>query len=313
MLQKIIFLSHKVIYLEYMLALLPRIRPTAHTRRARAYGNVPVRHSYRRALRIALPAAMALCLLAVPLSRSAHAHNSEVGHALTLGCDEWPPYQILVNGTMEGFSVEMVHAVLANLRMRDESTTALPWARALKSLRTGRIDALFSINYAREREAYAFFPEEPLTTSKWVIWSRMGDGLAYTGFSDLDGKRVGIVLGYSYTPEFLKYVQEHATAQAVVSDDINFRKLASGRVDFIVAERNNGSYLLRELNLSGIRAHDAHPVKTDALYMAFSRTTIPERFVEEFSHELKRFKTTIAYRELLRKYRIMPARPSSTP
>ena len=47
-----------------------------------------------------------------------------------------------------------------------------PWSRALMYLKSGKIDALFSTGKDERREAYVFYPEEPLFKSKWVVFIR---------------------------------------------------------------------------------------------------------------------------------------------
>jgi len=174
-----------------------------------------------------------------------------------------------------------------------------PWKRAILMLESGRADALFSSNYTQDRTAFAFYPEEPIVISPWVMWVRDGDGSKFESFDDLHGKKVGVVRGYSYTPEFWFFVKKHQLFEEVTNDEMNFKKLSAGRLDFIVAELGNGLYLSRTLNLDKkIIPLLKHPIKKDGLFIIFNKKTVSREFVDKFSTELKEIKKEAFYKYL---------------
>lgn len=221
---------------------------------------------------------------------------------LELVCDEWPPYQIVRDGRVEGFSTEVVKIVLESIGMVPERIRAYPWKRALQVLRSGHADGLFSANFTEDRLRFARYPDETLVESPWVIWVRRGAEFSFEEMSDLRGKRIGVVNGYSYTPEFWDYIRKHAVVDPVISDETNFRKLPAGRLDCLIAELGNGLSLRRTLGLPGIVPQRENPVKVDGLYLIFNRERVDEAAVSRFSETLKAFKEGPVYRELRRKY-----------
>ncbi|WP_207264260.1 transporter substrate-binding domain-containing protein [Desulfovibrio sp. Huiquan2017] len=215
-----------------------------------------------------------------------------------LVCDIWPPYQTETQNGYSGLAVDVVRKVYARLGVEDVEIMALPWKRALDMIRFGDADGLFSANYTPERAVYLYYPEEPLFESPWVVWTRKG--LTVQNLDDLKGLKIGVVLGYTYTPEFWKFIQVYCTVEEVHSDEINFRKLALGRLDATVAEYGNGR-LLSQIVRGGVQPNDVQ-IKKDGLYIVFSREHTTQRAVRAFSGELKAFKQTQAYRDLRKKY-----------
>ena len=216
-----------------------------------------------------------------------------------LVCDIWPPYQVETPGGVSGMSVEIVKSVYSRLGFTQVKTRAFPWKRALDAVRFHEADALFSANYTEERAVYLRYPEEPLFDSPWVVWTKRGAGIQT--LDDLKGKTVGVVLGYSYTPEFWDFIGTYCNVEEIHNDLINFKKLGLDRLDATVAEYGNGLSLAREVNPDIVPVRDIE-IKRDGLYIAFDRETISEEFVKRFSDELKAFKQTDEYTRIREKY-----------
>lgn len=226
--------------------------------------------------------------------------GSTTQQPMRLVCDIWPPYQVESNGVVTGYSAELVQAVYEKMGVPIEKITAYPWKRALSIMEHGRADALFSANYTDERRLFARYPEEVLAESPWIIWSR--GKKAIQSLDDLKGKRIGVVIGYSYTRQFWDFIETYCIVEKVTSDEINFKKLNFGRLDATVAEYGNGLHLIKEFGLHSIKAQPAAEIKRDGLYIMFNRDNISDSFVQDFSKELKRFKTTAEHTKLREKY-----------
>jgi polar amino acid transport system substrate-binding protein len=221
---------------------------------------------------------------------------------LNLVCDVWPPYQIKDNNALTGYSTELVKAVLGKMDVNNLVIKDYPWKRALHMVTTGETDGLFSANFAKEREAFAFFPEEPLIVSPWVIWVRTDSGINFKEFNDLAGLNCGVVRGYSYTPEFWDFLKSKGRFSEVADDETNFKKLDAKRVDYTVSELGNGYQILKKFNLKGITPILHTPVKKDGLYIMFNKNRVSKEFTDEFSKALKEFKDTSEYNLLYNSY-----------
>ncbi|GBC63003.1 hypothetical protein DENIS_3992 [Desulfonema ishimotonii] len=215
---------------------------------------------------------------------------------LTIVCDEWPPYQVVEQNNISGFSTRVVKAVFKKMDVSINSIKAYPWKRAITMLEKGKADALFSASFSEARTAFAYYPEEMLVESPWVLWVREEDDLKFDTYDDLIPKKIGVVSGYSYTREFDDFLKKHGNYEEVFMDDLNFKKLNAGRIDYAVAELGNGSYLISKLGLGEIIPLKENPIKSNGLYIIFNKNNIPESFVKQFSEALKKFKNDSLYR-----------------
>ncbi|KXX65834.1 hypothetical protein AY586_08690 [Marichromatium gracile] len=247
--------------------------------------------------------ATALMLLCGATTLAQPARATTETPPLNVICDLWAPYQMVVDGRLDGFSTQVVRRIFERLDVAVRETRVYPWKRAIIMLERGAADALFSANYTDARSAFALYPRQPLVESPWELWTSRELAATYQGLDDLRGHRVGVVRGYSYTPEFWAFVERHQVYEAAESDEQNFRKLQAGRLDFVIAEHGNAHHIIERLGmLDSAVPITAHPIKTDGIYIIFSKARVSPELVERFSVELDRFKQGPEYQQLLRDY-----------
>ncbi|PTX91544.1 transporter substrate-binding domain-containing protein [Opitutus sp. ER46] len=262
-----------------------------------------VRTSAARSARLAGGGAWRASALAVLVAGSV-ATAAPPPATLRLGCESWPPYEYHDGTRARGFSVEVVQRVLGQMGATSGQIQILPWARAQEMAYRGELDAVFSTSFSEQRSEFCHFPAESLIESRWVLFIRQADlgRLRFERFEDLKGHRVGVVRGYSYTPEFWAFLSANLGFEETPSDLQNFRKLGAERIDYVACELNVGRHLVRTLGLEGkIVPLVDHPLKAGGLYVMFSKKTVPREFVDRFSTALKAFKQTPDYAEMQRR------------
>jgi polar amino acid transport system substrate-binding protein len=223
---------------------------------------------------------------------------------LRLATDVWLPYEDISDKNSPGFSTEVIAHVLKSMNVKTD-TREFPWARAMKEVFDGNRDALYTAFWTEDRAKFCLYPEEPLTRDKWVFFVRRANAasLSIASYEDLKDRRIGILRGASITKEFWDIVRRHKNYEVVKTDELNFRKLARGRLDYVVTSYSNGINLLKKMKLSDKISHLASPViKEDNLYIIFSRKTVKPEFVARFSAALKAFKKTDTHRAIHQKY-----------
>ncbi len=219
---------------------------------------------------------------------------------VNLVCDIWPPYQIKEKHGVSGFSTELIQAVYASMGISIEDITAYPWKRALSIFEQGHADALYSATFSADRTVFAHYPKEVLFDTPWIIWSQHSANIQ--SMEDLKGKRIGVVLGYAYTKEFWDFIETHCSVEQVSSDEINFKKLEFGRIDAVVAEFGNGHYLVKKFGLRSVKPVPQIELKWDGLFILFNRENVSEKFVQDFSKHLKKYKKSDSYKALRERY-----------
>ncbi len=135
-----------------------------------------------------LSLAGALCALASTLAGA---------QSLQLAIEHYPPYNLHnTDGSISGVDVEVVQAAfsLAGIEVHIQY---LPWKRAMKSTRKGRIDGLFSCVDSEERRDYLLFSSPISETTMGVLTRADYTGQPITQLDDLQPLNVAVVDGFS--------------------------------------------------------------------------------------------------------------------
>jgi polar amino acid transport system substrate-binding protein len=227
---------------------------------------------------------------------------------LKLAVDVWAPYENISNKEAPGFSTEVVTSVLREIGAQWD-IKEYPWARALKEVFEGNRDALFTAFWTEERARYCYYPKEPLAKERWVFFVRRKDvpRLSFSSYDEIKTRRIGILRGASVTEEFWDFVEAHKNYDEVATDDLNFKKLLRGRIDYVVTSYSNGVELAKQMDISDEIAFLPSPVITeDDLFIVFSKKSVSPAFVEKFSDALRVFKKSDEFNVIYRKYFELP-------
>lgn len=166
-----------------------------------------------------------------------------------------PPFMFGTATQAEGFYPELVVAAFERMK-RPVQLSAKPWKRALAELDIG-IAGVAGIYKTEERvKKYDF--SEPLFTERMAVYYNVSQPVRYKELSDLYGKRIGVLLGWSYGDAFDRARSERKfVVEEVYNDSQNFEKLAQGRVDVVLAIEQVGAIQLRNIRFSAIERSPA--------------------------------------------------------
>ena len=207
-----------------------------------------------------------------------------------------PPYEFF-EGEWKGIDVEVLKRVFEKMgyKIRIER---MNWARILEYIEKGIIDGTFSLTVTEDRKKYMYFSSEPISAGI--------DGFLYRKdrVSEKEIKvgrdlTCGYVRGYAHL-DFLK-----STAFRLVpidDDESGVKVLIYGRIDLFTVNKLVGMYYASKM---GKREKVAFfpAMGTEYYYVALSKIDpFHEEILREFSAELRKFKESEEYREILKKY-----------
>ena len=218
-------------------------------------------------------------VVAVALALSSTSQPTAAAEPVRLASLEWEPY-IGPNLPEQGYVAALIRAAFAEEGLEVEFRY-YPWARALHLARNGSVEGLVPEYFDASRESeFAFsdpFPGGPL-----VFYRRRDTAIAFaadpatepeTAFRALTEWRFGVVRGYLNTPAF--DAADYLFKEEASDDATNLRKLAFGRIDLAVVDRNVAEHLMRT-------RYPDYPAKLEAmqpplaeldLFIAFARTS----------------------------------------
>ncbi|MDM8548831.1 transporter substrate-binding domain-containing protein [Desulfobacterales bacterium HSG2] len=211
------------------------------------------------------------------------------------------PYTIVEKGKITGMNVEIVLEACKRLGIEAE-LMPLSWARALKIIKKGGADAIFSGYRTKERTQFLYYPSEPINSLRVIIFAREGSETKVTRLEELKGKTVGLLRKYSYGEKFDKY--QGVKRQLYNSVDELIKVLAKGRTDLIVAHEGIFRYRCKQENLQD-RFEAVYVISDEPLYVAFSKKALGEKgsaLAEKFSGALQQMKKEGLVQKIMERY-----------
>lgn len=212
----------------------------------------------------------------------------------------YPPYEYREGGRLVGTDVNIIREVCRRLDLRSVFRE-LPWSRALAEAKSGKVDAIFSLVKTAEREQFLFFPEEYLSFEQFIFLARRGDAISLAGPPDFQGKRIGVCTGYSYDPVF--DADGSFEREESLNDEQQLRKLAGGRMDLAIMNRQVFHYTARKLGMTELFKVMPYELESKHyMYVAFSKAhgESGRSLAEQFNRTLKAMKSEGVFQEITR-------------
>lgn len=141
------------------------------------------------------------------------------------GNEDYPPYEMHVNGKLMGLHVDVIEAVAARIGHRIV-WNPLPWLRAQRCAEFGECDAICYISPSAEREQWGLFlPNNVLSQveMRFMIHKDNADRIVFNDSAAefLAGREILTLIGFNYGPDVArakKYeVKDLATMAAMMT------------------------------------------------------------------------------------------------
>jgi len=170
--------------------------------------------------------------------------SSAAAEPMYLTSLEWPPYtgEELAE---DGASVKVVREALAHAGMELE-VKFYPWQRAVNTAKNDQNFIGYFPEYFAESIEQEFIFSAPIGASPLGFIERKDAPVVWETLNDLKQYAIGVVSGYVNTTEFDAMMASGELNTEGVADDItNIRKVAAGRIDMAVIDKNVFDYLLQ--------------------------------------------------------------------
>ena len=217
---------------------------------------------------------------------------------------EWLPYagSDLPNN---GFSCEIITKAFEadNIRVDIEFQ---PWLATMQSVADGKFDALFSAYYTDDRAKQYVF-SDPYAESILNFYKLKKTNITYKNLEDLKGSKIGIVKGFSNTPEFDD--ADYLTKTAFDTEMESLESLLTGKVDLIIMDQYvcidllNRHFTDQKQNVEAA----SDPLEKRPLYLLFSKKLKhPEALAEKFNAGLKKIRDNGLYDLIMLRHKFIP-------
>jgi len=149
----------------------------------------------------------------------------------------------------------------------------LPWKRSFTMVSQGDSDGTFPWNKNESRSTEFYIHEIPLLTDESVYFHLKSTAFSWNTLSDLKNYKVGVTIGYRQEESYKK---AGIPAEAVASEDNNFKKISAGRIDVYETSKVVGYSAINRLfdsSTGGKFTHHPKAVSTNPYFILFSRNS----------------------------------------
>lgn len=149
---------------------------------------------------------------------------------LPLASTPWPPFT-----DKEGsprVAIDLVHMALVRAGYA-ATTSIVPDGTLTPALERGEFAGSAALWRSAEREVFLLY-SDPYLENRMVLVGRAGSDVRARKFSELRGKKIGIVEGYAYGPEL--DAAKEPTFVIGSSNELNLRALLDKKLDYVIAD-----------------------------------------------------------------------------
>lgn len=219
------------------------------------------------------------------------------------GNENYPPYEMVIDGKLVGLHIETIETVAAKMGYT-VTWIELPWMRAQRCAELGECDAVSYISPSPAREQWGLFlPNNVLSQvdMRFMIHKDDADTLVFNGNVQefLAGKKLLSIIGYNYGPDVAKAekheVKDQATMAAMMKHKrypvaiINTHDFAGlqARDEFVLL--NPAVWVSRSFIAFSKKASSAGDLaaKFEESYVAFKKTKEYAAIVQRYSTKTK--------------------------
>ncbi len=202
---------------------------------------------------------------------------------------------LMVESKDKGVFIDLVKEVAKRTGDSIE-IVVMPPKRTVGAFHGGKVDGFFPcLDVLLQKEAAK---SEPIYVKQDFAFTR-SDSPLITSIAGLEGKKVGITIGYPYAKAVM--TNPKIKLEAAASDVLNMKKLSKGRIDVFVVEEKTGLKALKESGAGNIHYPQGKPLSKQDVYFAFQPTPEGKALAQRFSKALADMKKDGSFAAIMSK------------
>lgn len=217
---------------------------------------------------------------------------------------EYPPYEYTQDGKLKGLAVDVIRRTFKEMN-QPITIEVLPWARAMRYIKEGSRDAVFTAFKNPERERFADFSNQVLMQQAVSLFVRKDSKISFDGdLRELESFSLGVVRKISYGLKLDNAIKANTFKRVEEANEgtQNFGLLLKRRVDMVASTQYGGYHILKKLD----RENDVKelPISVQNLpsYIAFSKERKLTQIRDKFDKTLARLKQNGEYQQIIDDY-----------
>ena len=205
-----------------------------------------------------------------------------------------PPFMYLKDGKAAGIYPALIQEAFRHMKVPVD-VQAVPWSRALGAIDMGRAGVGGIYKNSERLQKYDY--SDLLYVESLVVYFNTSNPITFNQISDLSGKRVGVLRGWSYGDDFdTARKAELFVTEEVGSDEQNFLKLEAMRIDLVIAIVESGDPLQRKGKNIGC---SSIPLSRNSTFLAFSKSKNCTELLRQFNQAIAAMKRDGEFEKLV--------------
>ncbi len=217
---------------------------------------------------------------------------------LTVMTEDWPPFNVEVNGKASGLSCDVVNEIM--VRNKEVLPIVfLPWARALNNINTQKMQVLFSTAMNDERKPLYKWVG-PIASMNESIFAKKPSKFKVKVLADAKvAKSVGVAIGSASNEALTKAGFTNISAQQ--TSDALVQMLMADRLDLVLTSAPSFYEAARKNKIDTTGIEEVLIVNSLQLYIAFS-IDVPDATVAKWKASFDSMVKDGTYAKIVVKY-----------
>lgn len=185
------------------------------------------------------------------------------------GNSNYYPFSWKEGSSLTGASIDLMKVICEEWNI-SVSTKPMEWHRSLHEVKKGRVDAIVTMSYTKDRAQFLEY-SIPYTVEEIRIFVKKGNSFTFSQLSDLHTKKGVAIKEKVFNTKITSYLQYHPHFHRVQNYKEAFKKLNDGTIDFIIDEKNNFMYEQKKHQYGELFLTLPVPASLHKLHIAFSK------------------------------------------
>lgn len=216
--------------------------------------------------------------------------DAQSGEELICYTEELPPYSYIENGTVKGFTVDLLEemSARAGTNLSRDMIRVVPWEEGYEAALSGNNTVLFATARIPERED-KFKWVGPISRERYVLFAGQNSNISINSTDDLRDQRIGVIEGDASNRLLLDAGVDKA--QLVKGNNVSglITKLGAGEIDLWAYPEMTGRYYAGEETGDYYLFEVVYPLDDVGIYYAFSKD-VPDSTIRKYQEILDTLK-----------------------
>lgn len=223
---------------------------------------------------------------------------------ITIAADNWCPINCKPSDSEPGIMIEIAQKVFTDAG-HSLRYIILPWARAIKSCRSGSINGVIGA-FIGDAPDFIFPDNELLMISSSSLFIKKESSWIFSDIKSLEDISLGAIIDYDYGTKLNRYIKKGKNIQLVGGDnplEQNIKKLLIGRVDVVIETEPVFWYTVAKLQVKDKFKKAGQISEAEKCYIAFSPAVRKsKKYAKILSDGVQKLRNTGELKVILHKY-----------